>query len=120
VYQCAESIDNGELAVRTRHSGQDVAWHWQCFVCVQCHQLLVDFVYFYSTKNAAVYCGRHHAETLRPRCHSCDEVRITYRVCLVNGATSEVEVRIGLLSLALVSLSLSAQATGFQLKNLKS
>ena len=36
-------------------------------------ELLVDLIYFY--KDRKLYCGRHHAETLKPRCSACDEVR---------------------------------------------
>ena len=37
-------------------------------------ELMVDLIYFY--KDRALYCGRHHAETLKPRCSACDEVSI--------------------------------------------
>ena len=40
-------------------------------VCVQ--ELLVDLIYFY--KDRKLYCGRHHAESTKPRCSACDEVR---------------------------------------------
>lgn len=36
--------------------------------------LLVDLMYFYSPDKDAVYCGRHHGETILPRCQDCDEV----------------------------------------------
>jgi len=62
----------GELAVFASRAGGDVAWHAACFVCVVCVELLVDLIYFY--KDGDVYCGRHHAETLKPRCVDCDEV----------------------------------------------
>jgi len=32
----------------------------------------VDLIYFY--REGKLYCGRHHAETLKPRCSACDEV----------------------------------------------
>ncbi|XP_017655960.1 prickle planar cell polarity protein 3 isoform X3 [Nannospalax galili] len=35
-------------------------------------ELLVDLIYFYHA--GKVYCGRHHAECLRPRCQACDEI----------------------------------------------
>ena len=62
----------GELAVFASRAGNDVIWHPACFVCVICVELLVDLIYFY--KDGDVYCGRHHAETLKPRCVDCDEV----------------------------------------------
>ena len=38
-------------------------------------ELLVDLIYFY--KDRKLYCGRHHAEALKPRCSACDEVSVT-------------------------------------------
>ena len=35
-------------------------------------ELLVDLIYFHV--DGELYCGRHHAETLKPRCAACDEV----------------------------------------------
>merc|ERR1719471_2593234 len=35
-------------------------------------ELLVDLIYFY--KDRKLYCGRHHAETIKPRCSACDEI----------------------------------------------
>ena len=32
----------------------------------------MDLIYFY--KDRKLFCGRHHAETLKPRCSACDEV----------------------------------------------
>lgn len=54
----------------------DVFWHPACFVCCRCDELLVDLIYFY--KDGLVYCGRHHAEELKPRCTACDEVCLIY------------------------------------------
>ncbi|KYN18686.1 Protein prickle [Trachymyrmex cornetzi] len=35
-------------------------------------RLLVDLIYFW--RDGRLYCGRHHAETLKPRCCACDEI----------------------------------------------
>lgn len=56
-------------------AGLGACWHPQCFVCSTCRELLVDLIYFYHA--GKVYCGRHHAERLRPRCQACDEVRVS-------------------------------------------
>lgn len=40
-----------------------------------CEELLVDLIYFY--QDGKIYCGRHHAERLKPRCCACDEVRLS-------------------------------------------
>lgn len=53
-------------------AGQNTSWHAACFVCCVCKELLVDLIYCY--KDGRIFCGRHHAETLRPRCAACDEV----------------------------------------------
>lgn len=53
-------------------AGHSVCWHPACFVCSMCKELLVDLIYFY--QDGKIYCGRHHAERLKPRCTACDEV----------------------------------------------
>src|ERR1700733_10725214 len=62
----------GELSIFASRAGLGVRWHPRCFVCSVCSELLVDLIYFY--KDGRLYCGRHHAETLKPRCSACDEV----------------------------------------------
>lgn len=47
-------------------------FHPNCFTCTTCDELLVDLTYcVYEDK---IYCERHYAEILKPRCSSCDEV----------------------------------------------
>ena len=70
-FQCLENLN--DLYVSAARSGPDKWWHPQCFCCSICKELLVDLIYFYA--NGRLYCGRHHAETLKPRCSACDEVR---------------------------------------------
>lgn len=53
-------------------AGHNASWHPGCFACSVCQELLVDLIYFY--REGKVYCGRHHAESLKPRCAACDEV----------------------------------------------
>lgn len=74
VLQCEEHIQNGDMAVFAPRAGSNVCWHPACFVCTVCKELLVDLIYFY--REGKIYCGRHHAETLKPRCSACDEVRL--------------------------------------------
>jgi len=84
--QCGEAMKQGELAVFASRAGSDVIWHPSCFVCVVCVELLVDLIYFY--KDSDVYCGRHHAETLKPRCVDCDEVcGLPYMSVIANRCT---------------------------------
>ncbi|XP_055249241.1 prickle planar cell polarity protein 3 [Moschus berezovskii] len=70
--ECGKQIGGGDIAVFASRAGLGACWHPQCFVCATCRELLVDLIYFYHA--GKVYCGRHHAERLRPRCQACDEI----------------------------------------------
>lgn len=70
--QCGQSIIPGDVAVYAWKAGHDCCWHPACFCCAVCNELLVDLAYFY--QDCRIYCGRHHAELLKPRCSSCDEI----------------------------------------------
>lgn len=48
-------------------------WHPKCFTCSTCDELLVDLTY--CVHDDKIYCERHYAELLKPRCNACDEVR---------------------------------------------
>lgn len=61
------------MAIFASRAGPGPCWHPACFVCATCQELLVDLIYFY--QNGKILCGRHHAELIKPRCSSCDEVR---------------------------------------------
>ena len=70
--QCSGSIDAGDICVTASRAGPHRCWHPRCFCCSVCNELLVDLIYFY--KDDKLFCGRHHAETMKPRCSACDEV----------------------------------------------
>lgn len=70
--QCGGQINGGDIAVFASRAGHSVCWHPACFVCSLCSELLVDLIYFY--QDGKIYCGRHHAERLKPRCTACDEI----------------------------------------------
>ncbi|KAK5616447.1 hypothetical protein CRENBAI_011207 [Crenichthys baileyi] len=70
--QCGGQINGGDIAVFASRAGNSVCWHPACFVCSTCKELLVDLIYFY--QDGKIYCGRHHAERLKPRCTACDEI----------------------------------------------
>ncbi|XP_066601433.1 protein prickle-like isoform X2 [Prorops nasuta] len=70
--ECGRGISAGEMAVAASRAGPSALWHPGCFVCCVCRQLLVDLIYFW--RDGRLYCGRHHAETLKPRCCACDEI----------------------------------------------
>ncbi|GIY77978.1 hypothetical protein CDAR_573152 [Caerostris darwini] len=69
---CEESISRGDMAVFASRAGPTSCWHPACFTCCVCKELLVDLIYFF--KDGKLYCGRHHAESLKPRCAACDEI----------------------------------------------
>ncbi|XP_046745224.1 protein prickle-like isoform X2 [Diprion similis] len=70
--ECSRPIAAAEMAVGASRAGPTALWHPACFVCCICRQLLVDLIYFW--RDGRLYCGRHHAETLKPRCCACDEI----------------------------------------------
>ncbi|XP_060713883.1 prickle-like protein 2b isoform X1 [Tachysurus vachellii] len=70
--QCGGQINGGDIAMFASRAGHGVCWHPHCFVCSTCDELLVDLIYFY--QEGKIYCGRHHAERLKPRCSACDEI----------------------------------------------
>lgn len=72
-FQCEEPQSSGDIVIFASRFGQNVSWHPGCFICCVCKELLVDLIYFH--REGRLYCGRHHSETLKPRCSACDEVR---------------------------------------------
>ncbi|XP_046363462.1 prickle planar cell polarity protein 3-like isoform X2 [Haliotis rufescens] len=70
--QCECTVPGGDMAVFASRAGADKCWHPGCFVCHTCGELLVDLIYFFA--EGELYCGRHHAEMLKPRCAACDEI----------------------------------------------
>ncbi|GAB6019401.1 hypothetical protein CHUAL_000982 [Chamberlinius hualienensis] len=69
---CQNPFNGGDMCVFASRAGPNTCWHPACFVCEVCKELLVDLIYFY--KDGKLYCGRHHAESLKPRCAACDEI----------------------------------------------
>ncbi|XP_018320218.1 protein prickle isoform X2 [Agrilus planipennis] len=70
--QCEEALSTGDISVFASRAGPNTCWHPSCFCCCVCRELLVDLIYFF--KDGRLYCGRHHAETIKPRCSACDEI----------------------------------------------
>ncbi|XP_062520420.1 testin-like [Corticium candelabrum] len=70
--KCSEVLAVGSCAVFAEKAGEEACWHPKCFVCNQCEELLVDLIYFW--KDDKLYCGRHYAEAVKPRCAACDEL----------------------------------------------
>uniref|UniRef100_A0A3Q2QDM0 Prickle homolog 1b n=1 Tax=Fundulus heteroclitus TaxID=8078 RepID=A0A3Q2QDM0_FUNHE len=69
---CRGGVNGGEMAIFASRAGPGPCWHPACFACSMCQELLVDLIYFY--QNGKIFCGRHHAELMKPRCSSCDEI----------------------------------------------
>lgn len=67
---CNASLKYGNLAVSA--SKLDLLYHPACFRCTECKELLVDLAY--CVHNDTLFCERHYAEQLKPRCAACDEV----------------------------------------------
>ncbi|KAK3101185.1 hypothetical protein FSP39_001608 [Pinctada imbricata] len=70
--KCKQLIPGGTMAVFASRAGHDKMWHPSCFTCTTCDELLVDLIYLF--KDDFLYCGRHHAELIKPRCAACDEI----------------------------------------------
>ncbi|XP_031342260.1 four and a half LIM domains protein 2 isoform X4 [Photinus pyralis] len=68
---CSKSILPQQTCVSAPRLGKNL-WHPPCFKCSTCDDLLVDLAYCVFEDN--VYCERHYAEKLKPRCASCDEL----------------------------------------------
>ncbi|KAL4622590.1 hypothetical protein GN956_G20124 [Arapaima gigas] len=81
--QCGRLIRGGDIAVFASRAGLGACWHPQCFQCSQCHELLVDLIYFY--QDGKIYCGRHHAEMIKPRCQACDEIILAEECTVAEG-----------------------------------
>ncbi|GLH16985.1 Protein prickle, partial [Gryllus bimaculatus] len=69
--QCRVVLEPGEVAVVAPKLGPQTAWHPACFICCSCQELLVDLTY--CVHDDQLYCERHYAEQLKPRCAACDE-----------------------------------------------
>ncbi|XP_057366891.1 prickle planar cell polarity protein 3-B-like isoform X2 [Daphnia carinata] len=71
-YGCEGNIPAGSFGVMAPKFGENVAWHPACFQCTTCAELLVDLTY--CVHEDQLYCERHYAEQLKPRCAACDEL----------------------------------------------
>ncbi|XP_046438333.1 prickle planar cell polarity protein 3-like isoform X2 [Daphnia pulex] len=71
-YGCEGNIPAGTFGVMAPKFGENVAWHPACFQCTTCAELLVDLTY--CVHEEQLYCERHYAEQLKPRCSACDEL----------------------------------------------
>ncbi|KAL1449064.1 hypothetical protein WDU94_000300, partial [Cyamophila willieti] len=71
---CEDELQTSDMSVFASRAGPNSCWHPGCFICSVCGEQLVDLIYFH--RHGKLYCGRHHAETMKPRCSACDEVNI--------------------------------------------
>nr|XP_029719501.1 prickle-like protein 1-A [Aedes albopictus] len=68
---CGDMLNQGEMAVTAPKFRDQILWHPRCFKCTTCDELLVDLTY--CVHDDQIYCERHYAELLKPRCNACDE-----------------------------------------------
>ncbi|XP_036344220.1 prickle planar cell polarity protein 3-like, partial [Rhagoletis pomonella] len=68
---CEGEINTGEMVVAAPKFIESVMWHPRCFTCSTCNEHLVDLTY--CVHEDKIYCERHYAEMLKPRCAGCDE-----------------------------------------------
>ncbi|XP_059736548.1 prickle-like protein 4 isoform X1 [Bos taurus] len=80
---CRERLRPGEYGVFAARAGERRCWHRACFACQACGQALINLIYFYH--DGRLYCGRHHAELLRPRCPACDQLIFSRRCTEAEG-----------------------------------
>ncbi|XP_016068207.1 PREDICTED: prickle-like protein 4 [Miniopterus natalensis] len=81
--KCRDLLRPGEYGVFAARAGERRCWHPTCFTCQACGQALINLIYFYH--DGHLYCGRHHAELLRPRCPACDELIFSRRCTEAEG-----------------------------------
>ncbi|EHB10831.1 Prickle-like protein 4, partial [Heterocephalus glaber] len=81
--KCRQQLKPGEVGVFAAPEGEQRCWHWPCFACQACGQVLMHLIYFYH--DGRLYCGRHHAELLRPRCPACDQLIFSRRCTEAEG-----------------------------------
>ncbi|KAL0266282.1 UNVERIFIED_CONTAM: hypothetical protein PYX00_008874 [Menopon gallinae] len=82
---CHHFIKPGSLGVVAPKFGDNVAWHPGCFICNSCGEILVDLTY--CVHDDMLYCERHYAEQLKPRCSGCDEVSFVPRSAYPSAAS---------------------------------
>ncbi|XP_037055499.1 prickle-like protein 4 isoform X2 [Peromyscus leucopus] len=81
--KCKKLLNPGEYGVFAARAGERSCWHRPCFACQACGQALINLIYFYH--DGHLYCGRHHAELLRPRCPACDQLIFSQRCTEAEG-----------------------------------
>ena len=69
---CHKDIEIETACVVAFNLGEEAFWHPACFQCYKCRELLMNLIFFHY--DGQIYCGRHYAENVKPRCAACDEV----------------------------------------------
>lgn len=85
--KCKETMRGGDLAVVAPRFSLKEYWHPCCFTCATCDELLVDLTY--CIFDDGLYCERHYAENLKPRCGACDELIFAGQYTKVNASLIE-------------------------------
>jgi len=69
---CHKDIEIETACVVAFNLGEEAFWHPACFRCYKCRELLMNLIFFHY--DGQIYCGRHYAENVKPRCAACDEI----------------------------------------------
>ncbi|XP_053602197.1 prickle planar cell polarity protein 3-A isoform X2 [Plodia interpunctella] len=69
---CNKPIRTGSIAIQAPRIAEEARYHPACFACSDCDELLVELAY--CALDGRLYCVRHYAEKLKPRCNACDEL----------------------------------------------
>ncbi|XP_071957069.1 prickle planar cell polarity protein 3-B-like [Antedon mediterranea] len=70
--RCGKDVEAGEIGLYVDGKQEEECWHPACFTCTTCEEILVDLAHF--VKDSQIYCERHYAELIMPRCAGCDEL----------------------------------------------
>ncbi|XP_049866358.1 prickle planar cell polarity protein 3 isoform X4 [Pectinophora gossypiella] len=69
---CNKPVRSGSITIQAPRIAEEAFYHPACFTCSECDELLVELAY--CCLDGRLYCVRHYAERLKPRCHACDEL----------------------------------------------
>ncbi|OQV12122.1 Four and a half LIM domains protein 2 [Hypsibius exemplaris] len=77
--QCKGVIYKGSVVAVAPKCGETAYFHPGCFVCDTCKELLCELVYCIGpptdeNSGSKLFCERHFAEQVKPRCGACDEM----------------------------------------------
>lgn len=84
-YRCHGDIILEDVAIVASRLEEKIFLHPSCFICFTCNELLVDLIYCF--KDDKLFCERHYAEEIKPRCAACDEIIFSGEYIKTNSKT---------------------------------